>query len=169
MYHVYILESESRAGETYVGFTSNLDRRLKEHESASVGYTSRFRPWRLAVTVSFKSENDAQQFETYLKTGSGPRLSQTPLCQESECLAALCSERRARLNPAPLFVASSHEGQPPGTRHLARGTWHVARPPGNAYLPAGVIRSSMRPALEEYGRRLCLIDQVLHNKWPKLR
>jgi len=71
MYHVYILESESKPGETYVGSTGNLERRLTEHRSASDGYTARWKPWQLRVSIAFSSREEAEAFEAYLKTGSG--------------------------------------------------------------------------------------------------
>ena len=71
MHYVYILESEAAPGETYVGYTGDLERRLSEHRLAQEGYTARWKPWRLCVSIAFTSRRRAESFEAYLKTGSG--------------------------------------------------------------------------------------------------
>ena len=58
-------------GRPYVGVTSNVTRRLETHNSGGSVYTAQHRPWRLAVSVEFPTEQRALQFERYLKSGSG--------------------------------------------------------------------------------------------------
>jgi predicted GIY-YIG superfamily endonuclease len=71
MKHVYVLRSLSNPNRHYVGVTTNVDRRLNEHNSGNSPHTNRFRPWRVQVTISFEEEPKADAFEAYLKSGSG--------------------------------------------------------------------------------------------------
>jgi putative endonuclease len=71
MFYVYILESESNAGRYYVGSTTDVGRRVEEHNTGKSLHTAKFRPWRLVVEVAFAEEKKAFHFERYLKTGSG--------------------------------------------------------------------------------------------------
>jgi len=40
MYYVYLIESLSAAGERYVGITTNLEQRLREHDAGKSSHTS---------------------------------------------------------------------------------------------------------------------------------
>ena len=55
MYYVYILESE-KSGRHYVGLTSNLKRRLTEHNEGKVKSTKRYRPWKIIYTEEFSTK-----------------------------------------------------------------------------------------------------------------
>jgi predicted GIY-YIG superfamily endonuclease len=68
---VYILRSDSTPEHHYVGLTSNVERRLVWHNSGPCGYTLRFRPWSLVVSLEFADPKIAATFEPYLKSGSG--------------------------------------------------------------------------------------------------
>ena len=68
---VYILRSDTGPGRHYVGVTSNIDGRLRWHNSGPSGVTVHHRPWSLVVSIEFANANTAAQFERYLKTGSG--------------------------------------------------------------------------------------------------
>jgi predicted GIY-YIG superfamily endonuclease len=57
VYYVYLLESGKVAGQRYVGLTSDLRRRLAEHNAGKSSYTSKFGPWRLATYVAFSDEH----------------------------------------------------------------------------------------------------------------
>ncbi|WKZ31575.1 MAG: GIY-YIG nuclease family protein [Candidatus Dojkabacteria bacterium] len=70
-YYVYILRSENYPDKTYVGYTSDLRRRLYRHNGGFVASTQRFLPWRLETYISFSDRLMAMRFERYLKTGSG--------------------------------------------------------------------------------------------------
>ncbi len=69
--YVYLIESRSYPGWRYVGLTSNVNRRLAEHNEGKSPYTSKYRPWKLVVSIEFHDEDVARKFEKYLKTGSG--------------------------------------------------------------------------------------------------
>ncbi|HVV80620.1 MAG TPA: GIY-YIG nuclease family protein [Pseudolabrys sp.] len=71
MFYVYLIESLSSDGERYVGLTTDLKRRLQEHNTGKSYHTSKFRPWRLATYVAFSDRAKAESFELYLKSGSG--------------------------------------------------------------------------------------------------
>jgi len=55
----------------YVGLTTNLKRRIVEHNSGKSAHTSKFRPWRLVTYIAFSVRVKAVSFERYLKSGSG--------------------------------------------------------------------------------------------------
>lgn len=69
--YVYLLRSKSNPGRRYVGLTTNLRRRLDEHNTGKSPHTSHWGPWEIAVAVYFADENKAKAFERYLKHGSG--------------------------------------------------------------------------------------------------
>lgn len=71
MYVVYILKSLKDPKRHYVGITANLERRLKEHNNKQSVYSSVYAPWGLETFVTFKNRILAEEFECYLKTGSG--------------------------------------------------------------------------------------------------
>ncbi len=71
MWYVYLLESDGTAGERYVGVTSDLKRRLTEHNAGKSPHTAKYVPWRLVTYIAFSDETKARAFERYLKSGSG--------------------------------------------------------------------------------------------------
>lgn len=71
MYFVYILKSQKYDDKTYIGVTSDVERRLNEHNSGASTYTKTYLPWRLISTIGFVSKEKAEEFEKYLKRGSG--------------------------------------------------------------------------------------------------
>lgn len=75
MYYVYIIKSINQPNRYYTGRTSNVSRRLAEHNSGKSYHTSKYKPWELVCYTAFADENKANQFERYLKTGSGVAFS----------------------------------------------------------------------------------------------
>jgi len=71
MRYVYLLQSEVAGEERYVGVTSDLKRRLADHNAGKSPHTSRYFPWKLVTYVAFSDESKAERFERYLKSGSG--------------------------------------------------------------------------------------------------
>lgn len=71
MHYVYLIESLSKPGKRYSGYTEDLRRRVGDHNSGRNRSTSLSRPWRLKTYVAFSSKMQALTFEAYLKTGSG--------------------------------------------------------------------------------------------------
>lgn len=72
-YFVYILKSKIKE-VTYVGFTNNLDRRIKEHNLDKSKFTNIYKPWELVYSEEYDSEEEAIQREKYFKTAAGRRL-----------------------------------------------------------------------------------------------
>lgn len=79
MRYVYILESLAESGRFYVGVTADLRARLKKHNGGHVPHTSKFTPWRIKTYVAFSDEQQAFQFERYLKSASGRAFAQKRL------------------------------------------------------------------------------------------
>ncbi len=75
MKYVYLLESVSCQGKRYIGTTSDLNNRLKEHNAGKSPHTAKFKPWKIIVAVRFTDNHRAEVFEEYLKNGSGHALA----------------------------------------------------------------------------------------------
>ena len=70
MYYVYVLQSASDSG-LYIGYSSNLKRRLFEHKSGAATSTAYRGPWRLMYYEAYLEEADARGREEFLKSGAG--------------------------------------------------------------------------------------------------
>lgn len=70
MFYSYILFSK-KLNNHYVGSTSDLKRRLVEHNNKRVISTAPGAPWKLVWYGSFNTIKKAQAFEKYLKSSSG--------------------------------------------------------------------------------------------------
>jgi putative endonuclease len=66
MYHVYLLKSKKN-DSLYIGYTNDMKRRLKEHNSGLVGHTKKYLPWTLIYCESFTSLEDTKKREKSLK------------------------------------------------------------------------------------------------------
>jgi putative endonuclease len=66
MYFVYILQS-ARDKSYYIGYTSNIENRLWEHNEGRTGYTKLKRPWSLIYQEEYKTRKEAMVREKYLK------------------------------------------------------------------------------------------------------
>ncbi len=65
-YYLYILYSPS--GDVYyVGYTSDLERRLLSHLSHHKGFTGKFKDWKIVYTESYKSKSEAYKRERQIK------------------------------------------------------------------------------------------------------
>lgn len=71
MFYAYVLQSVRHPKETYRGHTEDLKQRLGEHNEGKCRHTSKFKPWRIKFYAAFETIELAQQFEQYLKSGSG--------------------------------------------------------------------------------------------------
>ncbi len=70
MYTVYAILSQ-KDGRIYVGFTSNIEKRLKEHNAGTTKSTKGFRPWELLYTEVVEDRVTARKREVYWKSGTG--------------------------------------------------------------------------------------------------
>lgn len=73
MHYVYILQS-LKDGKLYKGCTSDLRRRLREHNAGKGFYTSPHRPYKLIYYEAYLLKQDAEAREKYLKTSMGRRV-----------------------------------------------------------------------------------------------
>ena len=69
-YYVYAIKSE-KDGRIYVGISSNVDRRLEEHNRGKTRSTKGYLPWFLIYMESADDRIAARRREKYLKSGVG--------------------------------------------------------------------------------------------------
>jgi putative endonuclease len=68
---VYVLRNGEVPPRHYTGVTSDLAKRLAEHNAGTCTHTAKHRPWSIDVVIEFSDERRAVAFERYLKSGSG--------------------------------------------------------------------------------------------------
>ena len=73
MFYTYILQSNKNK-DLYIGYTSDLKKRLKEHNQGLNFSTKRYLPWSIIYYEACIEESDAKRREKYLKTTQGGRL-----------------------------------------------------------------------------------------------
>jgi putative endonuclease len=69
MWYVYFLKLSN--GDTYVGSTDDLRRRLASHQRGNVVSTKAYVPAVLISYVAVQSQKNARELERYFKSGSG--------------------------------------------------------------------------------------------------
>src|SRR6185437_4266246 len=67
MWYVYIIRSLDYPDQDYIGATSDLKRRLPEHNAGKSAHTAKFKPWKLVWYCAFPDKHKALAFEKYLK------------------------------------------------------------------------------------------------------
>ena len=73
MYYVYLLENQNDKS-WYIGFTTDIERRLREHNEKSGGQTTKRKSnWKLVYFEGYLVKADALGRERFLKSGSGRR------------------------------------------------------------------------------------------------
>jgi len=72
MFCVYVLQSLKDL-RTYVGYTNNFKRRLKQHNSGLVKSTKHRTPFRLLFQENFNTSQEAKKRELWWKSGAGRR------------------------------------------------------------------------------------------------
>jgi len=70
MFFVYCLRSTIN-NQLYIGFTSNLERRFKEHNSGKNRSTKAYAPYILLFSEKIETRLEARAREKYLKSGIG--------------------------------------------------------------------------------------------------
>jgi putative endonuclease len=73
MHYVYLLKSEKN-GRVYTGYTSDLRKRVTDHNSGKSPYTKGNRPYVLVYYEAYASEDDARKREQALKLRSNASL-----------------------------------------------------------------------------------------------
>lgn len=71
MKYVYILRSEVDPERYYMGSTTDLNRRLEEHNKGESIHTNKYKPWAIKTYIVFDNHKKADEFEGFLKTGNG--------------------------------------------------------------------------------------------------
>ena len=71
MHYVYLIQSQTQPTQRYIGFSSDLKKRMVDHNAGRSPHTSKYRPWTLVTYLAFKDKDCATAFERYLKSGSG--------------------------------------------------------------------------------------------------
>ena len=69
-YITYALKS-LKDGTLYIGMTSDVERRLKQHNSGKTSSNRHSVPFEIIYTKPFESRADARKHEKHLKSGSG--------------------------------------------------------------------------------------------------
>ena len=75
---MYVLRSESDSG-FYIGFSTNLRARLRQHQNGKSFATSYRGPWKLIYYEAYTERKDAEGREKFLKSGAGRRLLRAQL------------------------------------------------------------------------------------------
>ncbi|OGZ08475.1 MAG: hypothetical protein A3C13_00895 [Candidatus Lloydbacteria bacterium RIFCSPHIGHO2_02_FULL_50_11] len=70
MFSTYLLQS-TKNGKMYVGYTTDLKKRLQEHNHGLNFSTKPHRPWKIIYDESCCNREDARRREIYLKTTQG--------------------------------------------------------------------------------------------------
>jgi len=71
-YYVYVLES-LKDGKQYIGYTTDLRKRMDQHQRGKSFATAPRRPFTLAYYEACRSRTDATRREHYLKHSEGRR------------------------------------------------------------------------------------------------
>ncbi|MEG6509608.1 GIY-YIG nuclease family protein [Methyloligella sp. 2.7D] len=71
MWYVYIIRSSAAPEQDYIGATSDLRRRLADHNAGKSTHTAKYIPWELIWYCAFSHKQRALDFEKYLKSHSG--------------------------------------------------------------------------------------------------
>jgi len=66
-YYTYILFSE-KADKFYIGYTSDIQERVRKHNSSTKGFTTSGKPWKLVYFESYQTKGLAMKREKQLKS-----------------------------------------------------------------------------------------------------
>ncbi|MEN9328072.1 MAG: hypothetical protein RI947_880 [Candidatus Parcubacteria bacterium] len=72
MYYIYVLQS-LKDYRTYVGYTDNVERRIKQHNAGGSKSTRYRAPFKLLFTEEFATMAEAKKRELWWKSGAGRR------------------------------------------------------------------------------------------------
>ena len=66
-YYVYMLKTLNKTNITYVGYTNNLNKRIKLHNSGKGAKFTRGRKWKLIYKEKYNTKSQAISREYYIK------------------------------------------------------------------------------------------------------
>jgi len=69
-FYVYVLYNKEK-NFIYIGYSSNLKQRIKEHNSGKSKSTKHYVPLNLIFYEAYSTKSDAKRRENYLKTNKG--------------------------------------------------------------------------------------------------
>ena len=78
MFYVYLLHSISDNG-FYIGFATDLRKRISDHKRGASFATKSRGPWKLIFYEAYTEREDAEGREKYLKIGAGRRFLRSQL------------------------------------------------------------------------------------------
>jgi putative endonuclease len=78
VYYTYVLKSE-RDNRLYIGSTSNLSRRINEHNRGKVRSTKGRRPFSIVYHEEYEDKTSARKRELFFKSGQGRLFLKTKL------------------------------------------------------------------------------------------
>ena len=87
MWYAYIIRSIDSPGQEYIGATSDLKRRLPEHNAGKSTHAAKFKPWELVWYCAFPDKYKALAFEKY-QIALRPRICEeapVSLISEASC------------------------------------------------------------------------------------
>ena len=70
-----IVSKKDKRYISYVGYTNNLENRLKKHNEGKGAKSTRGKKWILIYSKKFKNKKDAMKYEYYLKKNRKLRLN----------------------------------------------------------------------------------------------
>ena len=85
-YYVYMLLSK-RAGKffSYVGYTNNLNKRIKSHNQSKGAKYTKGRKWKIIYRKKFFSKIDAMRYEYFFKKNRKLRLTFKKKAIHNQC------------------------------------------------------------------------------------
>ena len=84
-FYLYILKS-LKDGNFYTGMTSDLEKRLKQHNAGKTPSTKPRRPFVLIYSEEFSSREDARKREIYLKSYAGSKEKRDIIKKVENCI-----------------------------------------------------------------------------------
>jgi len=103
-YYTYMLESEKTMNRFYIGFTEDLEFRLKSHNHGNNPPTSKYKPWRIKTAIAFTDRQKALDFEVYLKSPSGRAFTKKTIIKSLLYLLLAETRKTRGFLRIPLFV-----------------------------------------------------------------
>ena len=88
MYYVYLLHSKKDQG-LYIGYTTDIEARLKRHNNGEVVSTKNRLPLEIIYYEAYINERDARGREEFLKSGAGRRFLKKQLVNTSKALTII--------------------------------------------------------------------------------
>ena len=68
MYYVYLIISKNKnSTKSYVGYTNNIENRIKKHNDGKGAKSTRGRFWKIIFKKKFKKRSSAMRYEYFLK------------------------------------------------------------------------------------------------------